>query len=963
MVTSSLTNCFLPSQITPTRPQSSRAVATQLRTAEKEGAVLASQLKLAQDQNIHLRERISGYQTRHRNEVRRISRAHAVVAHLRTKARMYRNVEKTIKKAGQERDKATREEARTKAAADTALVRIGDVNVRLRQDLQSRMRQIRLLRQQCARLTLRMTKGIEKAKLRPLTFRLKQKGVYTSQARGLARLLVGAGCAQSKVGTMIQLFGRSLGLSVPERMTRRTVRRVFYEAEVARRIQLGYELKHTSSMSLYILWTYLLIPLICDILVGFTISGDATTDRHVNYEARFALVRAPEHYSPSRSYSDSTLVPQNRFVGIESSVDHTSETQVVGWHGAFNGAAEAFNLSPLAKRDGALLDVIKLAVKLKGVGGDHAADQLKTARLLAAWKTDMTCTLLGRDHLGYGGQPTADMLSLIEDTTAASVRAVGGCTNWAIMSAEQRSAIYVDQLNRAIAQIGRALYEGLPDQERRPLDLFLRLGCAMHKDLNSVKGGAAAMANVWADLDAPPPVLLANKDNASTLQDVDLDTLSAASLLLSDSLSPAEMRALEASTRGGVKLCSLAGAIFNNKDDKKGQHDTYVYYFEHFLKRRCARFPDTSNTRYQSYCEAAAELLINRIHYIEFLELVRDHKAQPGFTNIEQNVYNGLHDPSTLSELAVLAVYAQAVTHPYMRTARVRQNGLKLGPLHVQLKTHIAKLIANPDLLIGPEACFVTGAMDGLIWHRPEVLSTVRTMAPDLPHLKPLLVGFLTGALQTWGKFTIEFAQGGAIDTASEAELEAAYILPTNDHNEGALGALRVWKRLHPNGSLTYFNAQKGLQLNGTAEFIEVHLNSEEDQAYLRAAARALDASGDEAERRRKLIKRALAAAAERVREREEKRRKDEEEIARLRTVRKVFAAVELRTLKNAQLDEQLLIYRRLYNDTKMPYKSHIPNKPQKLAALLEAIQRNEPGQLDITYFLELNLVIPVLTS
>ncbi len=342
---------------------------------------------------------------------------------------------------------------------------------------------------------------------------------------------------------------------------------------------------------------------------------------------------------------------------------------------------------------------------------------------------------------------------------------------------------------------------------------------------------------------------------------------------------------------------------------------------------------------------------------------MRNHKVQPGFTNIEQNVYNGLQDPSTLSELAILAIYAQAVTHPYMRTARVRQNGLKLGPLHNQLKAHIAKLIADRDLLLGPDATFETGAMDGLKWHRPEVLSIICTMAPDLPHLKALLVGFLNGALQTWVKFTIEFADGGAIDQASEAELKAAYILPTNDHNEGALGALRVWKRLHLNGSLTYFNAQKALELNGTAEFMEVHLNSEEDQAYLRAAARALDASGDEAERHRKLIERALAAAAECVQEREEKRRKEEEDRARLGMVRKVFAAAELRTLKNAQLDEQLLIYKKLYNDGKVPYKTHTSTKAQKLAALLEAIQRNKPKQLDITYFLELNLVISIPTS
>ncbi len=110
-------------------------------------------------------------------------------------------------------------------------------------------------------------------------------------------------------------------------------------------------------------------------------------------------------------------------------------------------------------------------------------------------------------------------------------------------------------------------------------------------------------------------------------------------------------------------------------------------------------------------------------------------------------------------------------------------------------------------------------------------------------------------------------------------------------------------------------------------------------------------------------IEQALSAAAERVREREEKRRKEEEEIARLRLVRKVFAAVELRTLKNAQLDEQLRIYKKVYKDGKVPYKSHVSNKAQKLAALLEAIQRNEPEKLDSTYFLELDLVMPVVTS
>lgn len=38
--------------------------------------------------------------------------------------------------------------------------------------------------------------------------------------------------------------------------------------------------------------------------------------------------------------------------------------------------------------------------------------------------------------------------------------------------------------------------------------------------------------------------------------------------------------AAEVSQGGAVKLTSLAGALLNHKDDKKGQHDTYRFYME-----------------------------------------------------------------------------------------------------------------------------------------------------------------------------------------------------------------------------------------------------------------------------------------------------------------------------------------------------------------------------------------------
>jgi hypothetical protein len=160
----------------------------------------------------------------------------------------------------------------------------------------------------------------------------------------------------------------------------------------------------------------------------------------------------------------------------------------------------------------------------------------------------------------------------------------------------------------------------------------------------------------WDENGIPGPILLANKDNAAVLQHI------------SDSSDPTsvEQRALDASSRGGVKATSIAGALFNNKDKKKGQQETHRQYFKTATGKTCT-FPDTSNTHFQSHCNAAAELLIHLEDYNKFLEFVRDDKEKMKFSHMEQNLYLALKCPATLTELATLAAYAQIISHPYMR--------------------------------------------------------------------------------------------------------------------------------------------------------------------------------------------------------------------------------------------------------------------------------------------------------
>jgi hypothetical protein len=159
---------------------------------------------------------------------------------------------------------------------------------------------------------------------------------------------------------------------------------------------------------------------------------------------------------------------------------------------------------------------------------------------------------------------------------------------------------------------------------------------------------------------------------------------------------------------------------------------------------------------------------------------------------MEQNLYNALHCKPTLTELATLALYAQAITHPYMRQIQEPNsrttNMLDLGPLHLKVEQHIDKIISNPELLTSANATYTTGAMDGKEWETPDAVAAILEMAPELPHLSNLVVEFLTGARGKWICFTSEFTPGGLIDEATDSQKDLAWMPATNDLNEGILG-------------------------------------------------------------------------------------------------------------------------------------------------------------------------------
>lgn len=150
--------------------------------------------------------------------------------------------------------------------------------------------------------------------------------------------------------------------------------------------------------------------------------------------------------------------------------------------------------------------------------------------------------------------------------------------------------------------------------------------------------------------------------------------------------------------------------------------------------------------------------------------------------------------------MAVFTLYAEAISYPYMKMIRSpsennkdeAKNMLNLGPLHAQVYKHIMDIIEDPNILIGSSTTPKIAMLDGEKWQNPAVVEKILNEVHILPYFLELLHAFFNGAAETWERFTSEFAPGGLIDAATAEERDLAWVPPTNDENEGALGSFRI---------------------------------------------------------------------------------------------------------------------------------------------------------------------------
>jgi hypothetical protein len=113
---------------------------------------------------------------------------------------------------------------------------------------------------------------------------------------------------------------------------------------------------------------------------------------------------------------------------------------------------------------------------------------------------------------------------------------------------------------------------------------------------------------------------------------------------------------------------------------------------------------------------------------------------------MEKNIYDALHDIPTLTELCILILYLQAISHRYMH------------------------------IICGPNASYSTGTIDGQLWVRPDAVYAIWALAPTLPHLREALIKFFEGASDNWDHFMIKYDPEAEIAQTSALERQRAFV-------------------------------------------------------------------------------------------------------------------------------------------------------------------------------------------
>lgn len=115
---------------------------------------------------------------------------------------------------------------------------------------------------------------------------------------------------------------------------------------------------------------------------------------------------------------------------------------------------------------------------------------------------------------------------MTDEAMHSKIEQVGGAAKWSLLlNKDSEQDWFIEEvLLELTTHLGEENYKRLSDVEKTHFDLFLWVGCMMHKLLNTVIGGIMRMSKLWAKRGLCGPVLLPNCDNNVVLVEYGANT-------------------------------------------------------------------------------------------------------------------------------------------------------------------------------------------------------------------------------------------------------------------------------------------------------------------------------------------------------------------------------------------------------------------------------------------------------
>lgn len=466
-------------------------------------------------------------------------------------------------------------------------------------------------------------------------------------------------------------------------------------------------------------------------------------------------------------------------------------------------------------------------------------------------------------------------------------------------STEARSRLSEQVLER---KLGEENFESLTTEEQSNCCTHLFGGCCCHKDLNVVRCWYSEVQRVNSVHDLPPPVLLANKANATAI-----------SLGSEDPNSATVRAAVESSTSGAIKLLQLIGALLRHKDGEREYQDRSQIFIhqrklELFNLDEPSKFPDVSNTRYGCYTYAAAEVVCFHGIIQELVEEIIDGKTDSGKANhVEHNILKGLNCDVALD------LYGVSVSWPYMATVRGTKekpiNLLSLTDIHRQLPVFCAHVAVHPYILLDPTTPLELLTIDGRPLLNELLFAMIAQLRPRLPNLSLVISSMFSGTETGWIHFTPEFHVGGTFDMLTAWQRSVLFIPSTNDRNEGKLGSFTVHMRYHPNSTAASYSNQTRAEQNNTEAFIKKCCDAAVE-TYVMREVKKDGASGAKAKFRRAWLSFQWEKAERGHKRREKAAAKKKSKAARLAATQLEFDISKIDAMSSQLLKDQLAVHR-----------------------------------------------------